>query len=362
MNTPPDRLMYAQNWEDPRLELQALAVAPQDRVLAIAGGGCTVLSLLAAAPRQLEAVDMSEAQLRVLELKCATVCALSADEANGFLGGVAHPDRTGSFIMIARHLDDAGRHYWNERKTLAASGILDQGRAENAIALFRRIIRVLIHPRRRIEQLFALDTLEDQARFYQDCWNNRRWRLLFRLLRKGTFDRALDSSFYQHVAPGNLGRQLYLRAETCLTKLPIRENYFLSRMLLGRHLSHPDGRPPYLQPAGVEGVRQNKTRLQLHHRGLLEYLRDEPDNSFDKLYLSNIGEWLAERDRLALFEQVLRVSRPGARICWRALMLDRPLAAKIREQIVVDHQRSAELGRRDRAFLNAAFAVAEVHK
>ena len=79
MNTSRDRLMYAQNWEDPRLELQALAVAPRDRLLAIACGGCTVLSLLAAGPLRLEAVDLSETRLRVLEQKCATVCALPAD-------------------------------------------------------------------------------------------------------------------------------------------------------------------------------------------------------------------------------------------------------------------------------------------
>jgi len=319
--------MYAQNWEDPRLELQALDVQPHDRVLAIAGGGCTALSLLAEGPVRLEAVDQSRAQLEMLELKCKTVCDLTPDGANEFL---------------------------------VANGILDRGRAEKAIGAFRWIIRTLIHSRERIEELFALDSLANQVRFYHRHWNNRRWQWLFHMVRKGTFDRALDPAFYQHVAPGNLGRQLHLRAEHCLTQMPVRENYFLSRILLGGHLRHPEGRPPYLQPRGVEGIRRNRSRLGLHRMGLLDYLRGQPDASFDKLYLSNVGEWLAERERIELFGQVVRVSRPGTRVCWRALMVERPLPQAFRDRIIVDVERSTELGRQDRAFLNASFTVARV--
>lgn len=323
------RLMYAQNWEDPRLELKALDIDSRDRVLAVGGGGCTALSLLAQGPRRLEAVDRSEAQVRMLSLKLATVCHLPADEANRFL---------------------------------VTKGVLDQGRAERAIAWFRRIVRTLVHPRERIEQLFALGSLPQQVRFYHQHWNTRRWQWLFKLVRKGTFDRALDPAFYRHVAPGNLGRQLHQRAERCLTQMPVQENYFLSRILLGGHLPHPEGRPPYLQPRGVEGVRAHRQRLGLHQRCLVDYLREERANSFDKLYLSNVGEWLGERDRLEFFEQVVRVSRPGARVCWRALMLDRPLPHTVREHLILDTQRSAELGEQDRAFLNAAFTLAEVRK
>ncbi len=362
MNAPQDRLLYAQNWEDPRLEMQALAVDHHDRVLAVAGGGCTVLSLLAQAPHELHAVDLSEAQLRVVALKVAAIRALPADEANGFLGGGWHPNRAGAFVQVRKQLGEADRRYWGERSGLPERGILDQGRAEKAIAAFRRAIRVLIHPRQRSEQLFNLQTLEEQQRFYREHWNNRRWRLLFRTLRKGTFDRALDPSIYQYVAPGDLGQQLYQRAERCLTQLPIRENYFLSRMLLGQHLGHPEGRPPYLQPAGTEGVLKNSDRLRLHHGGVVEYLRDQADSSFDKLYLSNISEWMPEPDRVALFTQVLRVGRPGAKVCWRSLMLDRPVPRNLQEHIVVDSERSTELTRTDRAFLNAAFAVAEIRK
>ena len=325
----PDRLMYAQNWEDPRLELQALEVDAGDRVLAIGGGGCTALSLLAEGPRRLDAVDMSAEQLRMLQLKCATVRERSADDANAFL---------------------------------LASGILDRGRAERAIGWFRRMVQAFIHPRERIEELFALDSLADQERFYRRHWNTRRWQWLFRLVRKGTFDRALDPRFYRHVAPGDLGEQLRRRAARCLTQMPVRENYFLSRILLGRHLPHPDGRPPYLQPRGVEGVREYRHRLALHHRNVTEYMRDEPRDSFDKIYLSNVGEWLTEQERFELFRQLARVGRPGARVCWRALMVERPLPEAMRERFVVDAERSRKLGDEDRAFLNTAFTIAEVRK
>ena len=43
-------LVYPQIWEDPVVDLEALEITPACHVLAIASGGCNVLSYLAAAP------------------------------------------------------------------------------------------------------------------------------------------------------------------------------------------------------------------------------------------------------------------------------------------------------------------------
>jgi S-adenosylmethionine:diacylglycerol 3-amino-3-carboxypropyl transferase len=52
------KLVYAQIWEDPEIDMEALAIAPGDHVVTIASGGCNALSYLLADPARVEAVDL----------------------------------------------------------------------------------------------------------------------------------------------------------------------------------------------------------------------------------------------------------------------------------------------------------------
>lgn len=56
-------LVYTQIWEGPEIDLEALALGPQCRVVAIASGGCNVLSYLTGDPAHIVAVDLSRAHV-----------------------------------------------------------------------------------------------------------------------------------------------------------------------------------------------------------------------------------------------------------------------------------------------------------
>ena len=58
-----DGLVYTQIWEDPEIDLEALALAPDSRVVAIASGGCNILSYLTADPARITALDLSLAHV-----------------------------------------------------------------------------------------------------------------------------------------------------------------------------------------------------------------------------------------------------------------------------------------------------------
>ena len=45
-------LVYPQIWEDPEVDLEALALTPDSHVVAIASGGCNILSYLTGDPRR----------------------------------------------------------------------------------------------------------------------------------------------------------------------------------------------------------------------------------------------------------------------------------------------------------------------
>src|SRR6202008_4307036 len=53
------KLVYPQIWEDPVVDMAALEIRPGDHLVAIASGGCNVLSYLTANPARLSAVDLN---------------------------------------------------------------------------------------------------------------------------------------------------------------------------------------------------------------------------------------------------------------------------------------------------------------
>jgi len=66
-------LVYPQIWEDPVVDLEALRLGPNDRVLTIASGGCNALSYLTADPAEIVAIDLNGAHVALGRLK---LCAL----------------------------------------------------------------------------------------------------------------------------------------------------------------------------------------------------------------------------------------------------------------------------------------------
>ena len=78
-------IAFSQVREDPRIELrviQELAKRQQPlRVLLVASGGCTALSLLShPAISKIEAVDLNPAQLHLIELRRQALLHLSSDD------------------------------------------------------------------------------------------------------------------------------------------------------------------------------------------------------------------------------------------------------------------------------------------
>src|SRR5215813_6298268 len=62
-------LVYPQIWEDPEVDLEALQITPESRVVAIASGGCNILSYLIADPARITALDLSRAHIALNRLK-----------------------------------------------------------------------------------------------------------------------------------------------------------------------------------------------------------------------------------------------------------------------------------------------------
>lgn len=98
-------LVYPQIWEDPAVDLDALALNNESRVITIASGGCNVLNYLTAGPAQIVAVDINSAQIALNRLKLAALRHLPDYEAfYRFFGAANSAANVAAFRQYILHI------------------------------------------------------------------------------------------------------------------------------------------------------------------------------------------------------------------------------------------------------------------
>src|SRR5271166_1880001 len=113
-----ERLVYPQIWEDPVVDMAALDIGPGHEVIAIASGGCNVLSYLTADPAGVTAVDLNGAHIALGRLK---ICALeNLPDYETFFRFFGRADARANVSAydqrIRAKLDHASRAYWDKRQ------------------------------------------------------------------------------------------------------------------------------------------------------------------------------------------------------------------------------------------------------
>src|SRR5262245_30726466 len=110
-------LVYTQIWEDPDVDREALALRPDSHVVAIASGGCNVLSYLIDEPARITAVDLSRAHVALNRLKLVAASRLPSWEMfYRFFGAADDEANVAAYErLIEPHLDSQSRLYWEGR-------------------------------------------------------------------------------------------------------------------------------------------------------------------------------------------------------------------------------------------------------
>ena len=113
-------LVYPQIWEDPEVDMEAMALAEDHRVVAIASGGCNVLAYLTRSPARIDAVDLNAAHVALNRMKIAAVRHLpSYADLFRFFGSAGNGHNSAAYDrFIAPNLDRVSRSYWERRNWL----------------------------------------------------------------------------------------------------------------------------------------------------------------------------------------------------------------------------------------------------
>ncbi len=320
-------LRYASCWEDAAVMAEALEPLGGARCLSIASAGDNTLSLVARGAGDVWAVDVSPAQLALVELKMAAFRQLEHLELLGFLGVRPDSDRLGVYESLRRTLSVEGRGFWDHRRHLVRDGVVHAGRLERYFRLFRRCVLPLIHSRRTVSALLTERSAEERERFYATVWNGWRWRLLFRVF----FSRAVmgrlgrDPEFFREVH-GAVAAPILDRTRRGFTELPTEDNPYLRYVLTG--LFGPT-LPDYLRPERHEAIRRGLDRIRLVEAPVEEALLRVPPGSIDAFNLSNVAEYMPLRGYHRLLGAVRHAAAPGARVAYWNLLAPRRRPARM---------------------------------
>ena len=361
-----DRLFFAQVREDPLLEIEALAPLQGARVVVVSSGGCTAFSLLASGAKQVTAVDLNATQNDLVELKAAALRRLTMPEIMSFFG-VARgtPERRArTYWTLRPFLGERAAGFWDTHQRLLGRGALTCGVSERFIGAVATVIRLFIHGQARIDRLLSATSLDEQRDLFEREWNSRRWRALFPILiNRWTFNRAFEPEFFREVENPSFAAHFRQLLQHALCDVPVRDNYFLHQMLRGTYPSAvQNGIPPYLERTRREVLRSRLDQLELVDGGYAEYLATCPDSSVDALAISNICEWLDARGIDELFEQVVRVAKPGARFCFRNFVGHTEVPERFRSAVNEDVGAGRAAILRDRSCLQARIAICRIQK
>ena len=361
-----DRLFFAQVREDPLLEIEALSPLTGARVVVVSSGGCTAFSLVAAGARSVCAVDLNSTQNNLVELKAVALRRLVAPELMSFLGVAPGTlrRRIRTYATLRPYLSDEAVSFWDAHEKLIGRGALTCGVSERFIAAVVGVVKLAIHGRGRIEKLLSLQSLEEQREFFAREWNSRRWKLLFPLLlNRWTFNRTYDAGFFREVENPSFAGHFRRLLEHAICEVPVRTNYFLHQMLSGTYPTRvAGGVPPYLDRSRREYLRSRLDCLELVDGGYAEYLATCEEDSVDAFALSNICEWLDARGIDDVFEQVVRVARPGARVCYRNFVGHTGIPERFRSSVIEDVAAGQEAIKGDRSCLQSRIVICRVEK
>ncbi len=349
-------IRYANCWEDADVLCEALKPRVGKRILSIASAGDNSLAL-AAEGAEVVAADVSLPQLACLELRCAAFRRLDYGQTLDFLGVRAADNRPATYSRLRADLSPAASSFWDGHPSLIAGGIIHTGKMEAYFRLFRRWVLPFLHSRLTIEQLMQPKDRSSRDIFWTS-WNNRRWRLAFKLF----FNRHLmgrlgrDPEFFRYVETG-VTHHFMERARHGLTVLPTHANPFLDYIVDGNFRR---AFPRYLRPEQFDKVRSGLDRLTLYHGSIEQAGRDHRNGGFDAFNLSDIFEYLDRSAADDLYAQLIDVAKPGARLAyWNTLVpRGRPDGLAARVQPLEELARA--LHERDLAFFYGDFHVDEV--
>jgi S-adenosylmethionine-diacylglycerol 3-amino-3-carboxypropyl transferase len=365
-------LVYAQIWEDPAIDMEALAITPDSHVVTIASGGCNVFSYLIANPGAITAVDLNPAHIALNRLK--QTAAQHLPDYAAFRAFFADADSPTNVELYKRHLrphlDAASRDYWDGRDLSGrrrisgfATGFYRRGLLGNLIGFVHLLARLYRIDPKAILQAKTID--EQRAIFetrYAPFFDKKFLRWLVDQP-AALFGFGIPPAQYDLLkaddAQGITGA-LKSRLRKLACDFDIKDNFYAWQAFgrgYGKHADAP--LPPYLQAANYAEIRDRANRVEIRHTNYADYLESMPAQSLDRYVLLDAQDWMTDAQLTRIWSEITRTARPGARVLYRTAAVPDVVVGHVPATILdqweyMDVAQLADWTRRDRSAVYGA--------
>ncbi|CAN5355857.1 DUF3419 family protein [soil metagenome] len=321
-------LVYAQIWEDPAVDMEALAITPDSHVVTIASGGCNMMSYLTANPKAITAVDLNTAHIALNKLK--VVAARHLPDYQTFHRFFARANSRANILAyrtyVRPYLDETSKRYWEGRDMVGrrriggfAKGVYKRGLLGNFIGAAHLIARMNgVNPK----ALLKAKTIEEQREIF-----DREFAPVFD---KGfikwltdqpasLFGLGIPPAQYEALAGDEkMAVVLRERLEKLACDFDLKDNYFAWQAFNRGYSEEPNAPlPPYLQKAHYAEIVDRVSRIEVRHTNFTEYLRSCEAASRDRYILLDAQDWMTDQQLTELWTEITRTAKPGARVLFR---------------------------------------------
>lgn len=159
---------------------------------------------------------------------------------------------------------------------------------------------------------------------------------------------------------GGIVQVLRARMERLACDFDIRDNYFAWAAFGRGYKPEGDGPvPPYLERSAFPVLRERADRITVRHANMIDHLKAQPTASLDAYVLLDAQDWMDDSTLEALWRQISRTARPGARVIFRTAAEDSLLPGRLPEELLdlwrYDRERCRAFTARDRSAIYGGF-------
>ncbi len=333
--------VYNQIWEDPVVDMKAMQLSSQSRILTISSGGCNVLSYLTKSPASIDAVDLNPYHLELTRLKLTAVRHLPNYETfYEFFGRARSSENVRNYFKyISPHLSFEQRAFWENRRGLLApriqyfrKGLYDVSRSGYFIRFLHSICRLA---NCKPEKLLAAHSLQEQeelfSKYLEPVFSHPVVRILGPvsplLFSLGIPPKQFEALRAEH--PGGIVALYCDRVKRLACRFPIQTNYFAWQAFSRKYSNDWHGFPEYLKPHHYEAIRENAHRVRLHNMGLTAFLEEKAPETLSHFVFLDSQDWMPDHVLQDLWSEVGRVSQPQSRVIFRTAAAHSPVCAAL---------------------------------
>ena len=341
---------YGISQEDAFTECKALSLTGGDSLLCIASAGEIPLNIAAMNNVKIVASDVSSNQIRLCRLK--QIAALKTDplSAASFIGYMSMEQGKREEIfrdVVAVSLSEEDREFWIKNIDAIKGGVINNGRFEKYMLKIAGI-GCFIVGKKNLYSLFDCDSVEEQREIFDKKIHGLLVNGLFRIAFHPWIykNRGIDPAGLTHSGARNIGEFFFMRFRNFCCNTLSRENYFLQYTFFNRIL-FPEALPEFLQPYYHDKLKKNESNIEYAETSIEKVLQAAEYGTFNKIHISNIGDWMSKESMSDMFRLIRDKTMPGARIVMRYIHLNHKIPGFVPE-LVADYDLGDDLALTDR--------------